>query len=100
MNGAIGELHEFNSSLKDELAQLKSYLHQTYEKLERAEKGMLSKRSCGYTQRSGSSMGSSRASSRQSTARSEVERVLASARSAIERSSPKKRPVPELALGS
>jgi len=113
MNGAIGDLHHFNASLKDELAELKQYqaraglasdcvdshLHATYDRLERAEKGMLSRRTGDSSARSQSSMGSSCCSSRQSTARSEVEKVLASARSAIERSSPK-RPVPALSLGS
>merc|ERR1712195_394646 len=93
MNGAIGDLHHFNASLKDELAELKHHLHATYDRLERAEKGMLSRRTGDSSARSQSSMGSSCCSSRQSTARSEVEKVLASARSAIERSSPK-RPVP------
>eukprot|EP00658_Telonema_sp_P-2_P062923 TRINITY_DN51592_c0_g1_i1.p1 TRINITY_DN51592_c0_g1~~TRINITY_DN51592_c0_g1_i1.p1 ORF type:complete len:180 (-),score=18.50 TRINITY_DN51592_c0_g1_i1:63-602(-) len=89
MNDAIGDLHEFNSSLRDELAELKQYLHATYDRLEKAEKGMKSGRG---TSRSRSS---SRCSSR--SARSEVQQVIASARSAIERSSPKK--VPQLNLG-
>ena len=42
MDGAIGDLKDFNNSLRDELSELKQYLHSTYDRLEKAEKGMLS----------------------------------------------------------
>jgi len=106
MDGAIGELKDFNDSLRGELKELKDYLHSTYDRLERAEKGMLSGRS-GASPASGrrSSRTTARSgSSRASTARSEVEKVLASARSAINRSSPTKqmgeKQFPALNLGS
>merc|ERR1712070_1242874 len=77
----IDDLRGFNSSLKDELAELKGYVYQTQARLGELENLM---EADGMSARTGRSARSGRRSIR--TGRSDVSSVLASARQAIERS--------------
>merc|ERR1712195_8974 len=86
----IGELRGFNSSLKDELSELKGYVMQTQQRLGQLESMMdedgasTGRSSAQRSARSG--YASSRSKSTSRTARSDASSVLSAARSAIQRS--------------
>jgi len=78
----IDDLRGFNSSLKDELAELKGYVHQTQSRLGQLESLMDEE---GVSYRSGASSRRSTARSGRTT-RSDASSVISAARSAIDRS--------------
>eukprot|EP00658_Telonema_sp_P-2_P024043 TRINITY_DN1964_c0_g1_i10.p1 TRINITY_DN1964_c0_g1~~TRINITY_DN1964_c0_g1_i10.p1 ORF type:complete len:157 (+),score=39.65 TRINITY_DN1964_c0_g1_i10:92-562(+) len=94
----IGELRGFNSSLKDELSELKGYVMQTQQRLGQLESMMDDPSSSRSRSRSGYSARSSARSSQKgytnrsyrsrpvSSARSEASSVISAAREAIARS--------------